>query len=156
MCVSLRCKKANGCYCVVARPFYSVHMGIPPMTSWNLLLVIRHNIHFQFRAPSSGCFQGDAERQSAEVISSSFNVNQVSIRLQLLSVMIPTQSWVVIPTSCNSGVRNLTRGLLIFYWFSCLVTRSQSGAFVSTRVSCRLSAALWFSLLGRVTRIRSP
>ena len=118
--------------------------------------VIRHNIQFRFRAPSNGCFQGDVERQFVEVISSSFDANQVGIRLRLFSVMTPTPTWVVIPTSCSSGVRNLTHGLPNFYWFFCPVTRSQSKAFVSMRGSCRPSAASWFSLLGCVPGIRSP
>ena len=105
--------------------------------------VIRHNIHFRYRAPSNGCFQGDAERQFVEVISSSFDTNQVSILLRLFSVMILMPSWVLIPSSCSSYVRNLMHGFPLF-WFSCLITRSQSGAFVSMRVSCQLSTASWF------------
>ena len=92
-------------------------MGIPPCDVMESPFVFHHNIHFRYRAPSSGCFQGDVEHQSVEVISSSFDVNQVSGLLRLFSVMIPTPSWVVIPSSWSSQVRNLMRGFPLFAGF---------------------------------------
>ena len=117
MCVSLQCKKANGCYCVVARGFYSAHMGIPPYDVMESPFVLRHNIHFRYTAPSNSRFHGDAERQSLEVTSCSFDADQVSSLLRLFSVMIPTPSRVVIPRSRNSNFCNLRCGFPSFAGF---------------------------------------
>ena len=58
--------------------------------------VLHHNIHFRYKAPSNGRFQGDEERQSLEVISCFFDTNQVSSSLRPLSVMIPTRLVILI------------------------------------------------------------
>ena len=106
VCVPLRCKKANGCYCVVARCFYSARAddvcGDTPYDVMESPCVLRHNTHFRYKVPSSGRFQGDEECQFFEVISCSFDANQVSSPLCLFSVMILTPSRVVIPSSGNS------------------------------------------------------
>ena len=64
--------------------------------------ILCHNIHFRYKAPSDGHFQGDEECQFFEVISCSFDANQVSSLLPLFSVMILTPSQLVIPINWNS------------------------------------------------------
>ena len=73
MCVLSWCKKATGCYCVVARCFYSLFGGIPLMTSWDFqggippmtswdFHILCHNVHFLYTAPPGDCFHGDVGR----------------------------------------------------------------------------------------------
>ena len=160
VCVPLQCKKANGCYCVVARCFYSARTddvcGDTPYDIMESPCVLRHNIRFRYKAPSGGRFQGDEECEFCEVISCSFGANQVSSSLHLFSVMIPTPSRVVIPSSWNSWCCNLRHGFPPFAGFPTSYLGRKVGHPCSTRVSYRLPAASWFSFLGRVPGIRSP
>ena len=106
MCVPLQCKKANGCYCVVARCFYNARTddiyGDTPYDVMEFPCALHHNIHFRYKAPSSGHFLGDERGEFFEVISCSFDANQVSSLLRHFSIMTPMPSWVVIPSSWNS------------------------------------------------------
>ena len=66
MCVLSGAKRLTGCYCVVARRFYSLlwshdlmtYWGNTPVTSWNFH-VLRHIINFLYSTLPSGCFHGD-------------------------------------------------------------------------------------------------
>ena len=75
---------------------------MPPYDVMESPCVLRHNIRFRYKAPSSGRFQGDERCEFFEVISCSFDTNQVSSLLRLFSVMIPMPSRVVTPSSWNS------------------------------------------------------
>ena len=59
------------------------YLGIPPCDVMESPCVLRHNIYFRYKAPPSGCFQGDEGRQSLDIISCLFDAKQVSSSLRL-------------------------------------------------------------------------
>ena len=107
VCVLLRCKKANGCYCVVARAFIVLVQtddvcGDTPVTSWNPPVSYVTTSTSGTKRPLVAVSKEMRECQSLEVISCFFDANQVSSSLRPLSVMIPTPSRLGIPSRLES------------------------------------------------------
>ena len=69
MCVLSGAKRLTGCYCVVARHFYSLlwshdlmtYWENTPVMSWNFRILC-HIIDFLYSTPPSGHFHGDVGR----------------------------------------------------------------------------------------------